>query len=221
MNLAKNWQNILKNEFDQTYYHDLSNYLAQQAQLKQIVYPSDDDIFNAFNLTSFKKVKVIIIGQDPYHGAGQAHGLSFSVPTGVKIPPSLKNIYKELSSDLNMDLPATGDLSKWAKQGVLLLNSTLTVAAKQPASHQKKGWEVFTDRVIQLLSQKKENLIFILWGSPAQKKAKLIDAKKHLILKSVHPSPLSSYRGFFGSKPFSKTNQYLKQKNISPIDWRL
>jgi uracil-DNA glycosylase len=185
------------------------------------IYPKGKDIFNAFHYTPFDRVKVVILGQDPYHGIGQAHGLSFSVPNGVKQPPSLKNIFKEIAADLNLPLPATGNLSPWAKQGVLLLNTTLSVRVKQAGSHQKKGWEEFTDSVIQNISQKKEGVIFLLWGRFAQDKAELIDKNKHHILTAPHPSPFSVYRGFFGCKHFSKTNKLLAEQGLKEIDWKI
>ena len=178
-------------------------------------------IFNAFNLTPFDDVKVVILGQDPYHNIGQAHGLAFSVPDGIQKPPSLQNIFKELKNDLGIEIPSTGNLEKWAKEGVLLLNASLTVRANMAASHAKIGWQQFTDAAIKALSDKKNNLVFILWGNYAIAKERLIDERKHLILKSVHPSPLSASRGFFGCHHFSKTNEYLINKGIKPIDWRL
>ncbi len=200
---------------------DLMNYLESEKLAGKTIFPPDQYIFEAFRLTPFENVKVVILGQDPYHGQGQAHGLAFSVRPGVKPPPSLVNIFKELQEDLEVPNPEGGSLEKWAKQGVLLLNAVLTVEEGRPGSHHQKGWERFTDKVIEILSEKKNNLVFILWGSPAQRKASKVDDKKHLILKSVHPSPLSVYRGFYGSKPFSKTNQYLRQHHIREIDWRL
>lgn len=198
--------------------NELTEFVLNEYEIKTI-YPLKENIFNAFQLTSFEKTKVIILGQDPYHGEGQAHGLSFSVQKGVKLPPSLKNIFKELESDIGISIPKDGDLSAWSKQGVLLLNTVLTVEKAKPASHQKKGWEEFSELVLKTLSDNKENLVFILWGTPAQKLSKFINADKHLVIKSVHPSPLSSYRGFFGSKPFSSANNYLKHNKISEIDW--
>jgi uracil-DNA glycosylase len=183
------------------------------------IFPQETHLFNAFNSTPFERVKVVILGQDPYHGAGQAHGLSFSVQQGVPLPPSLQNIFKELVSDIGCDYPKSGDLSHWADEGVLLLNTLLTVRSGEPFSHKERGWERFSDQVIRTLSAQREHIVFILWGSPAQKKASLIDGAKHLILKAPHPSPLSSYRGFFGSKPFSSTNRYLESKGIAPIAW--
>ncbi|MBY0516961.1 MAG: uracil-DNA glycosylase [Bacteriovoracaceae bacterium] len=199
----------------------LEAFIHSELKEGQTIYPETQDIFNALNMTPFDQVKVVILGQDPYHGAGQAHGLSFSVKAGVKLPPSLKNIFKELQEDVAISPPLNGDLTKWAQQGVLLLNNVLTVRDGKPGSHHGKGWEEFTDLIIKELNAKRENLVFILWGAPAQKKAASVDESKHLLLKCVHPSPLSSYRGFFGSKPFSKTNAYLESKKIKPIDWRL
>lgn len=196
-------------------------FLENEAKSSKIIYPAQEDIFQALNSTPFSSVKVVILGQDPYHGPGQAHGLCFSVKKGVKIPPSLANIYKELETDLGISPPNHGHLISWAQQGVLLLNNVLTVEDGKPGSHHKKGWELFTDHIVELLNESRENLVFILWGSPAQKKASKLDSSKHLLIKSVHPSPLSSYRGFFGSKPFSQTNNYLLSRNIKPIDWRL
>lgn len=220
--LPQDWQELLAPEFDQPYMHALQKFLsAEQAQSK-IIYPPADQIFTAFNLTPLKNIKVVILGQDPYHGPGQAHGLSFSVPSVVKkLPPSLKNIYKELNADLGIPVATTGDLTSWAKQGVLLLNAMLTVEQKNAGSHQKQGWETFTNRVIQLISEHCENVVFVLWGAYAQKKEVLIDESKHLVLKGIHPSPLSAHRGFFGSKPFSRINLYLDQKTNSCIGWIL
>ncbi len=217
--INKSWQAELQDEFTKDYFLGLKRYLDQEIKAGKIIYPDVDQIFTAFDLTPFDKTKVIIIGQDPYHGPNQAHGLSFSVKSGEKIPPSLKNIYNEVKLDLGHEVPEHGELTAWAKQGVLLLNTVLTVEKGKPASHRKKGWEIFTDKVIQTLSQKKENLVFILWGSPAQKKENLIDQKKHLILKSVHPSPLSAHRGFFNNHHFSKANKFLLSKALSPINW--
>ena len=220
--LPKDWQRLLKAEFDQPYMQSLQTFLtAEQAQGK-IIYPPANQIFTAFNLTPLSNVKVVILGQDPYHGPNQSHGLSFSVPGYVtKLPPSLKNIYKELNTDLGIPIATSGDLTRWAEQGVLLLNAMLTVERKNAGSHQKQGWESFSDRVIQLLSEHCENVVFVLWGAYAQKKASLIDDSKHRVLKSIHPSPLSAYRGFFGSKPFSLINQYLSDKSKTEIDWSL
>jgi uracil-DNA glycosylase len=217
--LPKNW--LVHLDIDSLEKKDeLTNFVLNEYETKTI-FPLKENIFNAFQLTSFEKTKVIILGQDPYHGDGQAHGLSFSVQKGVKLPPSLKNIFKELESDIEIRIPNDGDLSAWSKQGVLLLNTVLTVEKAKPASHQKKGWEEFSELVLKTLSDKKENLVFILWGTPAQKLSKFINADRHLIIKSVHPSPLSSYKGFFGSKPFSSANDYLKENKKSEIDWSL
>jgi uracil-DNA glycosylase len=200
---------------------ELADFLISEEQTGKIIYPPQEDIFCALDACTFDRVKVVILGQDPYHGAGQAHGLCFSVQKGVKIPPSLVNIYKELQSDVGVTPPTHGHLIDWAKQGVLLLNNVLTVEDDKAGSHHGRGWEQFTDRIVEVLNEKKENLVFILWGSPAQKKAAKVDSARHCLIKSVHPSPLSSYRGFFGSKPFSKTNAYLNSKGIAPIDWSL
>lgn len=186
---------------------------------KTTIYPEQKNIFHAFDLCNFDDIKVVIIGQDPYHGPNQAHGLCFSVPKGVKKPPSLQNIYKEILSDIGTIIPESGNLERWAKQGILLLNAILTVRANEPLSHQNKGWEDFTNDIIKRISDEKSNIVFLLWGAYAQKKAELIDENKHLILKSVHPSPLSAYRGFFGCKHFSKTNKYLKKNGLSEIKW--
>ena len=219
INLDKSWKNLLKDELAKPYFKELQDFLEKETSIGQNIFPPQQQIFSALNLTPFEKVKVVILGQDPYHGTGQAHGLSFSVPRGVKPPPSLVNIYKELNSDLNIPIPDHGCLESWAHQGVLLLNNVLTVREGAAASHQDKGWEKFTDKIIELINTKKEHVVFILWGSPAQKKAANIDENKHLVIKSVHPSPLSSYRGFFGSKPFSKCNSYLRSQGIQEIDW--
>jgi len=220
--LPKDWQGLLKSEFDQPYMQSLQAFLESEQEQGKVIYPPADQIFTAFDLTPLSNVKVVILGQDPYHGSGQAHGLSFSVPSHVtKIPPSLKNIYKELLADLDIPIASKGDLIPWAQQGVLLLNAMLTVEKKNAGSHQKQGWETFTDTVIQLLSERGENIVFVLWGAYAQKKSVLIDESKHLVLKGIHPSPLSAHRGFFGSKPFSLINQYLKKNSKSEIDWSL
>lgn len=218
--IEQSWKMVLLEEFNKDYFIKLKQFLLDEKKHHSI-YPKGKDIFNAFNYTSFNRVKVVILGQDPYHGMGQAHGLSFSVPDGVKQPPSLKNIFKEIASDLNLPLPETGNLSPWAKQGVLLLNATLSVRVKQAGSHQKKGWEEFTDSVIQNISQKKEGVIFLLWGRFAQDKAELIDKNKHHILTAPHPSPFSVYRGFFGCKHFSKTNKLLAEQGLKEIDWKI
>lgn len=218
VNIEEGWKKVLSSEFEKDYFKDLVSFVKVAYKTKTI-YPPANKIFAAFETTPFDKVKVVIIGQDPYHGPGQANGLSFSVNDGVKFPPSLQNIYKELADDLANPIPTTGDLSYWAKQGVLMLNATLTVEAASAGSHQKKGWEQFTDEVINQLNVKKENLVFILWGSYAQKKGLKIDRNKHYVIESAHPSPLSVYRGFWGSKPFSKTNDYLKSINSTSINW--
>lgn len=214
------WREKLAGEFEKTYYKELVFFLRQEDE-KATVYPPKDDRFNAYNMTPFENVKVVILGQDPYHGANQAHGLSFSVKQTHMLPPSLKNIYKELVDDIGCSMPKEGDLTSWAEQGVFLLNAVLSVRATEAGSHQQKGWERFTDATIKLLNDEREHLVFILWGKPAQRKEKLIDAEKHLILKAPHPSPLSVYRGFFGSKPFSKSNDYLRANGIGPIEWCL
>lgn len=219
--LEKSWNQLLGQELDKSYMHELMTFLDKEAKSGKTLYPQTQDIFAALNLTPFDQVKVVILGQDPYHGPNQAHGLCFSVKPGVKPPPSLVNIFKEFKEDLGLPVPDHGNLAAWAKQGVLLLNNVLTVEDGKAGSHHLKGWEEFTSKIIELLNEKKENLVFILWGSPAQKKAQKVDATKHCVIKSVHPSPLSSYRGFFGSKPFSQTNSYLKSKGIPPIDWSL
>ena len=220
--LPKDWQTLLSSEFDQPYMKSLQEFLTAEQAIGKTTYPLADQVFTAFNLTHLADVKVVILGQDPYHGPNQAHGLSFSVPDDViKLPPSLKNIYKELNSDLGIPIATTGNLAAWAKQGVLLLNAMLTVEASNAASHQKQGWETFTNKVIKLLSDNCEGLVFVLWGAYAQKKEVLIDEGKHLILKGIHPSPLSAHRGFFGSKPFSSINHYLKENNKKEIHWDL
>ena len=217
--IEKSWKEQLVSEFDKPYFTTLTDFVRKEYAERQ-TFPPAKLIFNAFDSCPFGDVKVVILGQDPYHGIGQAHGLCFSVNDGVQNPPSLQNIYKEISSDLGIETLATGNLERWAKQGVFLLNATLTVRANMAGSHQGKGWERFTDAVIQILSEKRENLVFLLWGSYAQQKATLIDSSKHLILKAVHPSPLSAYRGFFGCKHFSKTNEYLRQNGLKEINWQ-
>ena len=214
------WLEVLRPEFNKPYFKDLKLFL-QEEKRQYRVYPPGNRIFAAFEYTPFSKVKVVILGQDPYHGDGQAHGLCFSVPDGIALPPSLVNIYKELSTDLSIPVPSSGNLEKWAQQGVLLLNATLTVRANQAGSHQRRGWENFTDEVIRQLSARHSGLVFILWGSYAQAKEALIDTKKHYVLKAVHPSPLSVYRGFFGCRHFSKTNELLVMNGKEPVDWRL
>lgn len=218
--LSSEWLSILAEEFSKPYFFSLKEFLLAEKR-SYTVYPKSSDIFSAFNSTSFKNIKVVILGQDPYHGFAQAHGLCFSVQDGVLHPPSLKNIFKELHDDIGCDIPESGMLTHWAHEGVFLINAVLTVRAAQANSHRGRGWEQFTDAVIKKISDEKENVVFILWGKPAQMKASLIDAEKHLILEAPHPSPLSSYRGFFGSKPFSKTNNYLLSHNIEPISWCL
>jgi len=220
--LHPSWLAVLEEEFGKPYMVKLKHFLQQEKETGQIVYPKNADIFNAFNTTHFEDVKVVILGQDPYPGAHQAHGLSFSVQKDIAVPRSLKNIYKELEADIQgFKTPAHGNLEEWAKQGILLLNSTLTVRAGDSASHQKKGWEEFTDEVIKKLSDKREGLVFILWGNYAQSKIPLIDANKHHIIRSVHPSPLSVERGFWGSKPFSKANEFLVKEGKTTIDWQV
>lgn len=212
------WQAVLKEEFKKPYFKEIANFVKNEYKTKNI-YPPHKSIFNAFNLCPFSKVRVVILGQDPYHGKGQAHGLSFSVPDSVDVPPSLKNIYKELHNDLGLPILKTGNLEHWANQGVLLLNAILTVNASNPASHRKRGWEEFTDAVIKKLSDDKEGLVFLLWGRYAEGKGKIIDKKKHLVLKAAHPSPFSAHSGFFGCKHFSKTNKYLISRKGKPIQW--
>lgn len=219
--LEASWLAVLADEFDQPYMRELKVFLAQEKAQGKVIYPASQEWFAAFDKTPFDQVKVVILGQDPYHGANQAHGLCFSVPIGVKLPPSLVNIYKELTADLNIASATQGCLDYWAKQGVLLLNATLTVESGQAGSHQNKGWEKFTDSAIQALNEQREGLVFILWGSYAQKKGAFIDTQRHLVIKSAHPSPLSAYRGFFGSRPFSKTNAYLESLNKKAIDWQI
>lgn len=218
--IEASWKEVLQSEFEKEYFKNLTDFVRNEYQTT-VVYPPASKIFAAFESTPFDEVKVVIIGQDPYHGPGQANGLCFSVTDGIKHPPSLKNIFKELHTDLGLEIPTSGNLEKWAKQGVLLLNATLTVRASQAASHQKKGWETFTDAVIRKLSDEKENLIFILWGAYAQKKGLVIDEKKHHVIKSAHPSPLSAYNGFFGSKPFSKTNEFLISIQKDSVNWQI
>ncbi len=216
--IEPSWKEVLKDEFEKPYFKNLVGFVKNEYESQQI-YPPGKQIFSAFEHTPFDEVKLVIIGQDPYHGAGQAHGLSFSVPEGIRQPPSLKNIFKELHSDLGILPVQSGNLQRWADQGVLLLNATLTVRASQAGSHQNKGWEEFTDAAIQKLSDKKEKLVFILWGAYAQKKGSIIDASKHFVINSPHPSPFSAHNGFFGSKPFSKANNYLKSIGRTEINW--
>jgi uracil-DNA glycosylase len=216
--IASSWKDGLKNEFEKPYFEQLIRFVKDEYKT-QMVYPPGKEIFRAFDSADFGSIKVVIIGQDPYHGAGQANGLCFSVRDGITIPPSLKNIFKEIKSDLGKPIPKSGDLERWANQGVLLLNATLTVRASAPGSHQNKGWEVFTDAVIKEISDKKNNIVFLLWGAYAQKKGEIIDRARHHVLMSPHPSPFSADRGFFGNKHFSKTNEYLKSKGLKEIDW--
>ena len=216
--IENSWQEALRSEFNAEYFQQLQNFLTEDKKHHEI-YPPESKIFSAFNFTPFDKVKVVIIGQDPYHGEGQAHGLCFSVPDGIKTPPSLRNIFKEIHSDLGIAPAKNGNLEKWAQQGILLLNATLTVRAGQAGSHQKKGWGSFTDAIIRNLSNQRSGLVFLLWGSFAQKKAELIDSGKHHILTAPHPSPLSAHRGFFGCKHFSQTNAILKKQGVKEIDW--
>jgi uracil-DNA glycosylase len=223
--LDPSWEAVIGEEFSKPYMQALNDFLATEAAASKTIYPPNNLVFNAFNHTPFEQVRVVIIGQDPYHGPDQAHGLSFSVPVGVKLPPSLKNIFKEIAADIGITMPTNGnengDLSAWAKQGVLLLNATLTVELANAGSHQKRGWETFTDAAITALNAQRENLVFVLWGSYAQKKGAAIDTNKHLVLKSVHPSPLSAHRGFFGNQQFSQINQHLIATHQTPIDWQL
>ncbi|HAP05640.1 MAG TPA: uracil-DNA glycosylase [Gammaproteobacteria bacterium] len=219
--LIADWSQQLDFIFKQDYYQQLLEFLEYESEHNKTIYPPKDQIFNAFDLSSFENTKVIILGQDPYHNEGQAHGLSFSVPKGVSIPPSLRNIYQELLSDLDITPSQSGNLTHWASQGVLLLNSVLTVEKNSPGSHAKSGWVDFTDTVIDILNEKKQNLVFLLWGAYAQKKAELIDQNKHLVLTAAHPSPFSAHKGFFGCKHFSQTNDYLKMHNQQTIDWTL
>lgn len=219
--IEASWKEVLREEFDKPYFIQLRSFLQAEKQAGKTVYPPGSLIFNAFDKTPFEQVKVVILGQDPYHGPGQAHGLSFSVPPGIPAPPSLVNIYKELVDDVGISMPAHGSLDAWASQGVLLLNSILTVEANQAASHQGRGWEQFTDAVIRTLNERRTGLVFLLWGSYAQKKGAFIYTDKHLVLKSVHPSPLSVYRGFIGCKHFSQTNNYLALQGKEPINWQV
>ncbi|AKD04483.1 uracil-DNA glycosylase [Pontibacter korlensis] len=216
--IEESWQNILQDEFEKPYFKELVSFVRDE-YATQKVYPSGNQIFNAFEMCPFDKVKVVILGQDPYHGPNQANGLAFSVSDKVRTPPSLLNIFKEIKSDLGKDIPATGNLERWATQGVLLLNATLTVRAGNAGSHQRKGWEEFTDAVVQKVNELKENVVFMLWGAYAQKKGGFIDERKHLVLKAAHPSPFAADRGFFGSRHFSKANTYLQQHGKEPVDW--
>ena len=218
--IHESWLKFIKSEFDKEYMKNIKKSILNYKKSGKIIYPKNNEIFNAINLTDFEKTKVIILGQDPYHGPGQAHGLSFSVKDGIKPPPSLINIFKEIESDLSINVEkGNGNLTRWAKQGVLLLNSLLTVEKGKPLSHKEIGWETLTDKIIEVLNQNKRGLVFILWGSHARSKKYLISQNKNLIIESAHPSPLSAHRGFIGSKPFSRTNDYLVKNNIHPINW--
>lgn len=216
--IEQSWKTRLQNEFEKEYFIDLTNFVKKEYN-SHTVYPPGRLVFNAFEKCSFENVKVVILGQDPYHGPGQAHGLCFSVKDGVAFPPSLINIFKEIHDDMDTSLPDSGNLERWAEQGVLLVNATLTVRAGQAGSHQNKGWELFTDEVVRLVAEEKEHVVFILWGSYAQKKGETIDRTKHLVLESPHPSPLSASRGFFGNKHFSKANAYLIEHGMEPVEW--
>ncbi len=219
--IDESWKEVLKEEFDKTYFQHIITFLKAEKSAGKIIFPPGPLFFNAFEKTPFSKLKVVIIGQDPYHNAGQAHGLSFSVPDKVAKPPSLQNIFKELKNDLGIDIPPNGNLEKWAEQGVLLLNASLSVRQNEPASHSNIGWLQFTDQVIKKISEQKEGIVFLLWGKFAQEKQSLIDETKHFVLKAAHPSPFSADKGFFGCKHFSKTNELLIRQNKEPIDWKL
>lgn len=221
VNLEPSWKQVLGDEFSKDYMKSLRKFLLSEKKKGKTIFPKGDEIFKAFELTPIEQVKVVIIGQDPYHGPNQAHGLCFSVKPGVRIPPSLVNIYKEMQSDIGIEPANHGCLEAWAKQGVLLLNAVLTVQMSTAASHQGKGWETFTDKVIGQLNQSEQPIVFVLWGAYAQRKGHNIDTNKHLVIQSVHPSPLSAHRGFFGSKPFSKINKFLKDTGQKPINWQL
>lgn len=218
--IEASWLDVLKDEFDKQYFKELKEFLLEEKS-KFNVYPPGGSIFNAFNLTPFNNVRVVLLGQDPYHGPGQAHGLCFSVPRGIAAPPSLVNVFKEVERDLGIPVPSHGNLEKWAHQGVLLLNATLTVRANQPGSHQRKGWETFTNAAISKLSEKRVGLVFLLWGKFAQEKEAIIDTNRHYVLKAAHPSPYSAYNGFFGCRHFSKTNEILTKHGLDEIDWKL
>jgi len=218
--IEESWQPFLRTEFDKPYMQGLRRFLREEKDQKKVIYPKSAHVFQAFNLTPLKQVKVVLLGQDPYHGPNQAHGLCFSVQPGVRLPPSLVNIYKELQADLGIAPSSNGSLVHWAEQGVLLLNSVLTVEKNRPASHQGKGWEQFTDYVISLLNEQMEGLVFLLWGSYAQKKGQFIHTHRHRVLKAAHPSPFSAYQGFFGCRHFSKANEYLQENGKTLIDWR-
>lgn len=218
--IGNDWDNILEKEYQLEYFQKLLNFIKKEYKEKTI-YPKQNEVFNAFRYTSFANVKVVILGQDPYHGPNQAEGLSFSVSNEVLKPPSLQNIFKELEKDLGIPFPKSNSLKPWARQGVLLLNAVLTVEEHKPTSHKDRGWETFTDNIIKIINQKEEPVVFILWGAYARNKKKLITNHQHLIIESAHPSPFSAYNGFFGSKPFSKTNEFLKKNNLTEIDWRI
>jgi uracil-DNA glycosylase len=221
VNMEESWKKVLASEFEKPYFTQLVQFLRQEKQAGKVIYPPGPDIFSAFSHTPFSKVKVLLLGQDPYHGAGQAHGLCFSVRKGIKPPPSLQNIYKELQQDVGFNPPTHGELTKWAEQGVFMLNASLTVEEGKPMSHSQIGWALFTDHIIELLSREKKGLVFLLWGRFAQEKAKLINEQQHCILKAAHPSPFSAYNGFFGCKHFSQTNDYLISHGHPPIDWQI
>lgn len=221
LQLHPSWVRVLEPEFDQPYMQDLKAFLVAEKRAGKIIYPAGSLIFNALNSTPLDQVKVVILGQDPYHGPNQAHGLCFSVQPGVPLPPSLRNIYQEIQRDLGINMPSHGCLQSWAEQGVLLLNATLTVEQGNAGSHQRRGWELFTDRIIEALNKHQQGVVFLLWGSYAQKKGQLIDTTKHKILKAPHPSPLSAHRGFIGCGHFSQTNEWLKAQDKKPIDWSL
>lgn len=219
--IEESWKNILRNEFSKSYFLEAVTFIKTEKALGKTIYPPGSLLFNAFNITPFDQVKVVLLGQDPYHNPGQAHGLSFSVPDGVRPPPSLMNIFKEAHNDIGMPIPQTGNLTPWARQGVLLLNACLSVRMNEPASHAKIGWIPFTDHVISSVSSQKEHIVFLLWGKFAQEKQALIDETRHLVLKAAHPSPYSANNGFFGCRHFSKTNEYLVKNGIDPINWSL
>jgi uracil-DNA glycosylase len=221
LKIGLDWQEILQEEIAKPYFENIMAFIQTEIQNGKIIHPKSADIFNAFNYCTLENLKVVLLGQDPYHGAGQAHGLCFSVNKDVKIPPSLVNIFKELKSDLDIDISTHGCLTQWANQGILMINSSLTVEENLPMSHAKLGWEIFTDSVIKKISDKKDHIVFILWGGFARKKKSLINIEKHTVIESAHPSPLSVYNGFWGSKPFSKTNEYLKSVGKEPINWQL
>lgn len=218
--MTTDWNPLLRGEFGQPYWQQLQDFVAGQ-RARHVVYPADADVFAALHLTTYADTRVVILGQDPYHGAGQAHGLCFSVRRGVPVPPSLQNIYKELTADLGIPAPQHGNLEAWARQGVLLLNATLTVRAGQAASHQGKGWEAFTDQVLRVVNDKPHRVVFILWGAYARRKKALVDTTRHTVIESAHPSPLSAHNGFFGSRPFSRANAALVEAGLAPIDWRV